>query len=65
MEESPIKPEAPIQFPEIASEIEAMATVDQDMRERSQTEDYWDESVDAKHTARMREIVAQIGWPVT
>jgi ribosomal protein S18 acetylase RimI-like enzyme len=52
-----------IQFPEIANEIEAMTTIDQDMRERSQAEDYWDESVDAKHTARMKEIVAQVGWP--
>lgn len=57
------KPEAPNQFSEIASEIEAMTTIDQDMRERSQTEDYWDESVDARHTTRMREIVSQIGWP--
>lgn len=63
MKEGPTRPEAPVQYPEIASEIEAMTTVDQDMRERSQTEDYWDESVDATHTSRMKEIVAQTGWP--
>lgn len=63
MEREPIKPEPPVQFPEIISEIEAMTAIDQDMRKRSQAEDYWDESVDAKHTARMKEIVTQIGWP--
>jgi len=63
MEDNPLKTEKAAQFPDIASEIDAMTTVDQDMRERSQTEDYWDESVDVKHTARMGEVVAQIGWP--
>lgn len=40
-----------------------MAKTDQDMRERNLKEaDSWDSSVDAKHTKRMKEIVAEIGW---
>lgn len=56
-------PSENIPFPEIAAELQSMAAVDQDMRERSQTEGYWDETVDSTHTARMKEIVAEIGWP--
>ena len=63
MKEGPTRPEIPVQFPDIAGEIDAMCVVDQDMRERSHVEDYWDESVDAKHTARMRDVISQIGWP--
>lgn len=50
-------------FVEIALEIKNMVQVDQEMRSRSQVEDYWDETVDAKNTKRMKEIVAKIGWP--
>ncbi|MEX0931265.1 MAG: DUF6624 domain-containing protein [Candidatus Paceibacterota bacterium] len=52
-----------IRFPQIASELKEMVDIDQDMRERSHTEDYWDETIDAKHTERMKEIVGEIGWP--
>ncbi len=52
-----------IGFPKIAHELKVMVDNDQDMRKRSETEDYWDETTDAKHTARMKEIVAEIGWP--
>ncbi len=52
-----------VTFPRIAQEIKGMVDVDQDMRERSQTEDYWDETIDAKHSERMKEIIAEIGWP--
>ncbi len=52
-----------IRFPNIAQELKSMVDIDQDMRERSQTEGYWDAAIDAKHTARMREIVTEIGWP--
>jgi hypothetical protein len=52
-----------IHFPLIARELKAMVDIDQDMRERSQTKDYWDEAIDVKHTERMKEIVAEIGWP--
>lgn len=43
----------------IAAEIMAMSEVDQAMR-RSEV---WDASIDVKNTARMRHIVADIGWP--
>lgn len=43
----------------IGAEIIAMSNVDQTMR-RSEI---WDTSVDRKHTTRMQQIVAQIGWP--
>ncbi|HEX4799337.1 MAG TPA: DUF6624 domain-containing protein [Candidatus Paceibacterota bacterium] len=52
-----------IRFPQIAQELKSMVDIDQDMRERSQAEDFWDETIDAKHTERMKEIVAEIGWP--
>ncbi len=52
-----------IHFPLVARELKEMVDIDQDMRERSQTDDYWDETVDIKHTERMKEIVAEIGWP--
>ncbi len=50
-------------FPHIALEIKEMVDVDQDMRERSQTENYPGDGVDAKHTERMKEIIEEIGWP--
>ena len=52
-----------ISFPEIAAGIKRMVDVDQDMRERSDKENFWDEEVDARNTERMKEIVAEIGWP--
>lgn len=51
-------------YPDIATEIIAMWCVDQDLRRRNlENRDYWDDSVDRKHTSRMKEFVAQIGWP--
>lgn len=50
-------------FPHLASELQELVDADQDMRERSQTEDYWDENVDLKNTERMKQIIAEIGWP--
>lgn len=52
-----------IRFPQIAQELKAMVDVDQEMRERSQIENFWDKTIDVKHTERMKEIVADIGWP--
>lgn len=55
-------------YPDIASEIFAMAEKDQDMRKRSR-ENNWiieteeDNQVDFINTDRMKEIVAEIGWP--
>lgn len=52
-----------ISFPQIAAEIQTMVDVDQAMRERSEEDDFWDEGVDSRNTARMKEIVEEIGWP--
>ncbi|QQR82822.1 hypothetical protein IPJ70_01785 [Candidatus Campbellbacteria bacterium] len=53
-----------VQLPEIASEIQQMAAVDQGMRERHiDEEEFWDEEVDKNNTERMKEIVEEIGWP--
>lgn len=41
-----------------------MIDADQKMRERQLLEeDYWDDELDIKNTTRMKEIVAEIGWP--
>lgn len=53
-----------VSFPSIASEIKKMFDADQEMRERQLIEDdYWNDELDAKNTARMKEIVTEIGWP--
>ncbi len=55
-----------IQFPHIANELTEMARTDQEMRhtaEADETRKYWDPSVDHRNTARLKEIVAEIGWP--
>lgn len=53
-----------IPYPEIATEITAMYNADQDMRLKSEEDDsVWDEKMDPRNTARMKEIVEQIGWP--
>lgn len=59
----PHAPEAIMQFPEIAAEIDTMAKVDQDMRGKNLDDNSWDEGVDARNTVRMKEVVAEIGWP--
>lgn len=57
------KPES-IQYSEIAAEITAMYNADQDMRIKAEKDDsVWDETMDPRNTARMKEIVKQIGWP--
>jgi hypothetical protein len=57
------KPES-IQYPEIAAEITVMYKADQDMRIKAEKDDsIWDEAMDPRNTARMKEIVDQIGWP--
>ncbi len=58
------KSQEEIIFPEIAKEIIAMEKVDQDMREKNlQDHESWDDNVDKNNTQRMKEIVAEIGWP--
>jgi hypothetical protein len=46
-------------FQAIGAEIIAMSEADQAMRKS----EVWDASVDERNTARMRQIVAEIGWP--
>jgi hypothetical protein len=43
----------------IANEIIAMSDADQAMRKSEQ----WNASIDEKNTSRMKQIVADIGWP--
>ncbi len=48
----------------IGEEIIEMAKLDQEMRKKNNDDrEYWDEEVDKKNTERMKEIIAQIGWP--
>ena len=57
-----------IQYPEIAEEIAAMHEADQDMRKRSALNNFIieseeDRTLDDRNTARMKDVVAEIGWP--
>lgn len=48
----------------IAAELLAMAKADQEMRTKAIKDmSLWDASVDQKNTARLKAIVAAIGWP--
>src|SRR5215472_3906420 len=48
----------------IATELLAMAQVDQEMRARAIKDmSQWDASIDQKNTARIMAIVGEIGWP--
>jgi len=56
VEHEPLKP--------LAFELIEMFCRDQEMRTAAhQDADRWDSSVDAQNTARLKEIVAEIGWP--
>lgn len=49
---------------EVAAELLAMAKADQAMRIRASKDmSSWDASVDQRNTARLKAIVAAIGWP--
>lgn len=50
-----------VQYPDVAANLLAMKEVDQKMRADATQE--WDDEVDIKSTAAMKEIIAQIGWP--
>jgi hypothetical protein len=52
-----------IRFPLVARELKEMFDIDQAIRKKSGTDDSWDDTVDAKHTERMKKIVTEIGWP--
>ena len=45
------------------NELATMFATDQAMRNAWVAGAPWDDAIDRKHTARMKEIVAQIGWP--
>lgn len=41
-----------------------MSQADREMRTKAQTDrDTWDDSIDHRNTARLKEIVKEIGWP--
>jgi len=52
-----------MKYPEIAQELLAMRETDQSMRRKLREGGVWDGTVDKKNTARLREMVADIGWP--
>lgn len=47
----------------LATEIERMAEVDQRMRHEAATNGTWDLEIDRRNTIRLKEIIAEIGWP--
>jgi hypothetical protein len=57
------QPEPRVPFPEIAAELVAIGDVDQAMRTQWMKDGTWDEGIDKKHAARLKEIIAEIGWP--
>jgi hypothetical protein len=53
-----------VEYPKIVAELEERVRIDQEMRTRWQKKEKpWDEKVDKTNTERMKEIVAEIGWP--
>ncbi|MFA7252695.1 MAG: DUF6624 domain-containing protein [Candidatus Paceibacterota bacterium] len=61
---APEKQEKNPLYSELASELQAMVDVDQEMRERSEKEDnFWDHNIDRKNTERMKEIITRYGFP--
>ncbi len=51
---------------DIAAEIADLAEKDQEMRCAAMADpSRWDAEADRRHTARMKEILAEIGWPTT
>jgi len=51
-------------YRQIANELLAMADADQQMRARAEVDrDLWDVEVDRVNTARLKEIIDQVGWP--
>jgi len=47
----------------LINELATMFATDQAMRKTWLAGAPWDDTIDRKHTARMKEIIAQIGWP--
>ena len=52
-----------ITFPSIVAEMRQMVEIDQAMRKMTGADAGWDGEVDIRNTARMKEIITEIGWP--
>src|SRR5581483_6050730 len=53
-----------MEYQRIATELNAMAKADQEMRTQSIKDiSLWDDSIDHKNTTRLKEIITQSGWP--
>lgn len=52
-----------ILYPEIASELNEMEKVDQEMRNKIGKDGTYNPEIDRKNTLRLKEIISQIGWP--
>lgn len=51
-------------FDSFGQELLAMSQADQEMRIKAQNDmEIWDDSIDHRNTARLKEIVQEIGWP--
>jgi len=48
---------------ELAAELLSLAAVDQAMRSHAMQTGEWDSALDARHTTRLKDIVARHGWP--
>lgn len=56
MEDEPLNP--------VARELLEMSQLDREMRTNAQKNmEEWDDSIDLRNTARLKEIIAEIGWP--
>lgn len=52
-----------IAYPLFADTLTKMAERDQAMREQSEQDNSWDESIDQENTEKLRSIITEIGWP--
>ncbi len=51
-------------FMRLREELRLMCQKDQQMRTKAQTNpDDWDENIDRENTAKLKEIIDEIGWP--
>lgn len=51
------------QYPSLAKELIELKEADQAMRQKMREGSEWDKEVDIKNTERLKEIIAEIGWP--
>lgn len=51
-------------YDQLGQELIEMACIDQEMRAKAaQDMNQWDDSVDKRNAARLKEIIDQVGWP--